>query len=53
MEILGLSLLGLLIFFFLFVWALAGIKIVRPYEKGIVERLGKYNSELLTGNELV
>ncbi|MEN9979275.1 MAG: SPFH domain-containing protein [candidate division WOR-3 bacterium] len=27
---------------FLFIWALLGLKIVRPYQRGAVERLGKY-----------
>jgi regulator of protease activity HflC (stomatin/prohibitin superfamily) len=49
MEILGLSLLGLLVFFFLFVYALAGIKIVRPYQKGLVERFGRYQRTLDSG----
>jgi regulator of protease activity HflC (stomatin/prohibitin superfamily) len=28
---------------FLFVIALTGVRIVSPYEKGVVERLGRYN----------
>ncbi|MFW6263157.1 MAG: SPFH domain-containing protein [Thermotogota bacterium] len=28
---------------FVFVFAMAGIKIIRPYQKGVVERLGKFN----------
>lgn len=28
---------------FVFIFAMAGIKIIRPYEKGVVERLGKFN----------
>ncbi len=27
---------------FIFIWALLGLKIVRPYQRGAVERLGKY-----------
>ena len=33
-----LAIVGLVVLLFL----LAGVKIVRPYERGIVERLGKY-----------
>ncbi|MGQ9678254.1 MAG: SPFH domain-containing protein [bacterium] len=35
---------GLVIFvlLFIFLWALLGLKIVRPYQRGAVERLGKY-----------
>lgn len=36
--------IGLVIFvlLFIFLWALLGLKIVRPYQRGAVERLGKY-----------
>ncbi|MCL2504476.1 MAG: SPFH/Band 7/PHB domain protein [Coriobacteriia bacterium] len=34
--------LALLVIVFLFVYASAAIKIVRPYQKGVIERLGKY-----------
>src|SRR3989337_4085687 len=30
--------------FMLFVYVASGLKIVRPYQRGIVERLGKYRS---------
>ncbi len=33
----------LVIVIFVFVFAIAGIRIVRPYEKGLIERLGKFN----------
>ncbi len=33
---------GITIFFVLLVYAIMAIRIVRPYEKGVVERLGKY-----------
>lgn len=33
---------GLVIIFVLFVYAVAAIRIIRPYEKGVVERFGKY-----------
>jgi regulator of protease activity HflC (stomatin/prohibitin superfamily) len=34
--------LGLILSFFAFVYLASAIKIVRPYQKGVVERLGKY-----------
>ncbi len=37
----------------LFFWALSGIKIVRPYEKGLVERLGKYQRTAESGLHLI
>jgi len=33
---------GLIVLLVLLIWAIAGIRIVRPYEKGLIERLGKY-----------
>ncbi len=36
------TVLIIVIVFFLFIWALLGLKIVRPYQRGAVERLGKY-----------
>ncbi len=42
--VLAVVFLGLIIVFVLFVWALTGIKIVRPYQKGLVERFGKYQT---------
>ena len=39
---------GILVFF-LFVLAMSGIKIVRPFERGLVERLGKFKKELQAG----
>ncbi len=34
--------LVIVVLIFLFIWALLGLKIVRPYQRGAVERLGKY-----------
>ncbi len=34
--------LVIIVLIFLFIWALLGLKIVRPYQRGAVERLGKY-----------
>ncbi|MEO0068137.1 MAG: SPFH domain-containing protein [candidate division WOR-3 bacterium] len=36
------TVLIIVIVFFLFIWAVLGLKIVRPYQRGAVERLGKY-----------
>src|SRR5512136_1467753 len=33
---------GLLLFLLLFIYLAKAIRIIRPYQKGIVERLGKY-----------
>ena len=37
----------------LFVFAAAGIKIVRPYQKGIVEQLGRYKATVEPGLKLI
>ncbi len=34
---------------FLFIWALLGLKIVRPYQRGVVERLGKFQRVVQPG----
>ncbi len=39
--------------FVLFVFAAAGIKIVRPYQKGIVEQLGRYKATVGPGLKLI
>ena len=39
--------------FVLFVFAAAGIKIVRPYQKGIVEQLGRYKATVDPGLKLI
>ncbi len=44
--------LGILIFF-LFVIAASSIKIIRPYERGLVERLGKFKKELGAGLHII
>ncbi len=38
---------------FLFLWALLGLKIVRPYQRGVVERLGKYQRVVQPGLNLI
>ncbi len=49
MENLTAVALGLIVVVVLFVYAIAAIRIVRPYEKGIVERFGKYQSTFDSG----
>ncbi len=49
---------GLLIFaavlvFFAFVLAMMSFKIIRPYQKGLVERLGKYQRTLSSGLNII
>lgn len=43
----------IVIAFVLFVFAAAGIKVVRPYQKGIVEQLGRYKSTVGPGLKLI
>ncbi|HOO32262.1 MAG TPA: SPFH domain-containing protein [Thermotogota bacterium] len=33
----------IVIIIFVFIFAMSGIKIIRPYQKGVIERLGKFN----------
>ena len=44
-----LAIVGLVVLLFL----LAGVKIVRPYERGIVERLGKYKETKESGLQII
>lgn len=44
---------GLIVLSVLFIWALTGIRIVRPYEKGLVERLGKYQRTADSGLHVI
>lgn len=39
--------------FFLFVYVAAGVRIVRPYQRGIVERLGRYKETVEPGLRLI
>ncbi|MCL6465594.1 MAG: SPFH/Band 7/PHB domain protein [candidate division WOR-3 bacterium] len=41
--------LVIIVLIFLFIWALLGLKIVRPYQRGAVERLGKYQRMVQPG----
>jgi regulator of protease activity HflC (stomatin/prohibitin superfamily) len=38
---------------FILLWAVAGIRIVRPYQRGIVERLGKYKETVDPGLRVI
>lgn len=42
-----------LLFLAFFVFAAAGIKIVRPYERGLVERLGRYKTTISPGIHVI
>jgi regulator of protease activity HflC (stomatin/prohibitin superfamily) len=44
---------GLIVLTVLFFYALAGIRIVRPYEKGLIERLGKYQRTVESGLHII
>ena len=39
--------------FFLFVYVAAGVRIVRPYQRGIIERLGRYKETVEPGLRLI
>jgi regulator of protease activity HflC (stomatin/prohibitin superfamily) len=41
------------IFLLLLIWVAAGVRIVRPYQRGIVERLGKYRETVDPGLRLI
>jgi regulator of protease activity HflC (stomatin/prohibitin superfamily) len=38
---------------FILLWAVAGIRIIRPYQRGIVERLGKYKETVDPGLRVI
>lgn len=46
-------LFGAVVLFVVFFYAMAGIRIVRPYEKGLVERLGKYQRTVESGLTII
>ena len=52
-AVLVVVLFGLIVLTVLFFYALAGIRIVRPYEKGLVERLGKYQRTVDSGLHII
>jgi regulator of protease activity HflC (stomatin/prohibitin superfamily) len=39
--------------FFLFVYVAAGVRIIKPYQRGIIERLGKYKETVEPGLRLI
>jgi len=41
------------IFLFLLIWVAAGVRIVRPFQRGIVERLGKYKETVDPGLRII
>jgi regulator of protease activity HflC (stomatin/prohibitin superfamily) len=47
------NILLIVIAFVVFIIAAKGLKIVRPYEKGLVERLGKYQRTVASGLNLI
>ncbi|WP_456400959.1 SPFH domain-containing protein [Mesoaciditoga sp.] len=47
------SVIAVVIFIFLLILAITGIKVVRPYEKGLIERLGKFKKEVDSGLHLI
>lgn len=51
----GLAILGLLIMLaiFVFIIALTGLRVVSPYEKGVIERLGRYQRTAQPGLTLI
>jgi regulator of protease activity HflC (stomatin/prohibitin superfamily) len=53
MSLIGVSITAVVIFIFLLILAAAGVKIVRPYQRGLVERLGKFKKELDSGLHLI
>ena len=53
MSIIGITVIAVVIFIFLLILAITGIKIVRPYQRGLVERLGKFKHEVKSGLHLI
>ena len=49
----GIVIIGFIVFIFLFVYIAAAIRIIRPYEKGVVERLGKYQRTFEPGLHII
>ena len=39
--------------FFLFVYVLSGVRIVRPYQRGVIEQLGKYKETVDPGLQII
>ncbi len=53
MEAVGIIMLLVLLAFFVFIVAVASIRVVSPYQKGVVERLGRYKSIAQPGVNLI
>ncbi len=53
MGFIGIATVSVVIFIFLLILAVTGIKIIRPYQKGLVERLGKFHRQLEPGLSLI
>jgi len=49
----GIIVVGVIVFVFVFVYIAAAIRIIRPYEKGVVERLGKYQRTFEPGLHII
>lgn len=49
----GVVVVGLILFFLVFVYLASAIRIIRPYEKGVVERLGKYQRTFEPGLHII
>ncbi len=49
----GVVFIGLVLFVFAFVYVASAIRIIRPYEKGVVERLGKYQRTFEPGLHII
>lgn len=49
----GLLLVSVFLFIVLFVFLASSVKIIRPYERGLVERLGKYRATVNPGLRLI
>ena len=42
-----------IIFLFLLIWLATGVRIIRPYQRGVVERLGKYKATVNPGLRII
>ena len=43
----------IVIAFVLFIWVASGVRIVRPFQKGIVEQLGRYKATVEPGLKFI
>jgi regulator of protease activity HflC (stomatin/prohibitin superfamily) len=43
----------ILLVVFLFIWAATGIRIIRPYQRGVVERLGRFKATVNPGLRII